>query len=394
MDENQTEIDGQGVVTDLADEDVVINFCLQNKITKSAIDELLKRGFNSLEALSLVIMDDLISPKIPVGQRRLILHIAGSLKQKPSPKDDTPGVGSVAGTANPAPTNETTPRPPTEIAETSGTATEDSTGANRPGIPEISQAPINGAHHTSTTNTPVNNDLFQHVSNLLQEQQRLSSATIASNSPTQVSWNDPQVHLSAAAGKSTSNYLDICDFAQTCLEEEVVLGSQGDQQIIVKSGPKKPRLENLTLCQWSVANLAILYKLVGEGKLQGSALMDYLSYTTKIYQLVQRYSLVSVLLYDREYRKLQASLNFRWGTDVQHLSNIHLQARDKPAAQGSQKKAPTQFKQNKGGPAKTDICRNYNSQKGCAFSDCKFKHVCIIPGCKQGHSALAHNQAK
>ena len=80
MDENQTEIDGQGVVTDLADEDVVINFCLQNKITKSPIDELLKRGFNSLEALSLVIMDDLISPKIPVGQWRLILHIAGSLK--------------------------------------------------------------------------------------------------------------------------------------------------------------------------------------------------------------------------------------------------------------------------------------------------------------------------
>ena len=129
----------------------------------------------------------------------------------------------------------------------------------------------------------------------------------------------PQVHLSSAAGKSTSNYLDICDF----VEVEVVLGAQGDQQIVMKSGPKKPRLENITLCQWSVANLAILYKLVGENKLQGTALMDYLSYTTKIYQLVQRYTLVSVMLYDREYRKLQASLKFRWGTDVQHLSNIH-----------------------------------------------------------------------
>ena len=101
-----------------------------------------------------------------------------------------------------------------------------------------------------------------------------------------------------------------------------MLGGHGEQQVIVKSGPKKPRLENITLCQWSVANLAILYKLVGENKLQGPSLMDYLSYTTKIYQLVQRYSLVSVLLYDREYRKLQASLKFRWGTDVQHLSNI------------------------------------------------------------------------
>ena len=92
---------------------------------------------------------------------------------------------------------------------------------------------------------------------------------------------------------------------------------------IVKSGPKKPRLENLTLCQWSVANLFILYKLVSDMKLVGPALMDYLSYTTKVYQLVQRYSLESVLLFfDREYRKLLASMNFRWG-------------RDKPAAPAS-----------------------------------------------------------
>ena len=193
------------------------------------------------------------------------------------------------------------------------------TGAARHVVPGNIQAPSNGVHYAASNNGAVN-DLFQHVNRLLVEQQRLASSNFDTNSPSQVSWNDPQIHLSAAAGKSTSSYLDICDFAQTCVEEEVVLGSQGDQQIIVKSGPKKPRLENLTLCQWSVANLAILYKLVGENKLQGSALMDYLSYTTKIYQLVQRYSLVSVLLYDREYRKLQASLN----SDGEWMFNIYL----------------------------------------------------------------------
>ena len=62
-----------------------------------------------------------------------------------------------------------------------------------------------------------------------------------------------------------------------------------------------------------------LYNVVNEGKLVGPSLMDYLSYTTKVYQLVQRFSLVSVLLFDREYHKLQGSMNFRWGTDVQHL---------------------------------------------------------------------------
>ena len=98
------------------------------------------------------------------------------------------------------------------------------------------------------------------------------------------------------------------------MEEEVVVGGQGEQQLVIKAGPKKPRLESLTLSQWSVANLGILYKLANEGKLGGPSLMDYLSYTTKVYQLVQKYSLVSVLLYDREYRKLQGALGFRWGT--------------------------------------------------------------------------------
>ena len=46
--ENPAEIEGQAIVSDLADEDVVINFCLQNKIAKSAIDELLKRGFSMM----------------------------------------------------------------------------------------------------------------------------------------------------------------------------------------------------------------------------------------------------------------------------------------------------------------------------------------------------------
>ena len=141
---------------------------------------------------------------------------------------------------------------------------------------------------SSSTSTPTNNDdLFQHISGLVQQQQQqLVSSNDAFNITLQVSWNDPQFHLLSAAGKSTSSYLDICDFAQSCVEEEVVLGSHGDKQFIFKSRPKNPRLKNMILSQWSVANLAILIKLVGKNKLQGPGLMDYLSYMTKIYQMV------------------------------------------------------------------------------------------------------------
>ena len=136
------------------------------------------------------------------------------------------------------------------------------------------------------------------------------------NQEPQPLWNDPQIHIASATGKSTSTFYDVCDFVPHSLDEELVVGGQGEHQVVIKSGPKKPKLESLTLSQWSIANLAILYKLVNEGKLVGPSLMDYLSYTTKVYQLIQRFSLVSVLLFDREYRKLQGSMNFRWGTDV------------------------------------------------------------------------------
>ena len=58
--------------------------------------------------------------------------------------------------------------------------------------------------------------------------------------PSHPSWNDPQIHISSASGKSVSAFLDICDFVQVSVEEDVVLGSQCGQQIVVKSGPKKP----------------------------------------------------------------------------------------------------------------------------------------------------------
>ena len=201
------------------------------------------------------------------------------------------------------------------------------------------------------------------------------------------------IHKFTFLQRRISGFLSIILRLRTNVEEEVVLGGHGDQQVIVKSGSKKPRLENLTLSQWSLANLAILYCLVNDHKLQGSSLMDYLSYTTKIYQLVQRYSLVSVLLIDREYRKLQTMIKFRLGTDVQHLSNIHLQSRDKPVVQGNQSKKvlpPNRPSKNGRNRSETAVCRNYNSQKGCTFTDCKFRHVCILPGCNQSHSALNH----
>ena len=70
--------------------------------------------------------------------------------------------------------------------------------------------------------------------------------------------------------------------------------------------------------------------------------MDYLSYTTKIYQFVQRCNLVSVFLYDKEYRQLQANMGFRWRFNVQHLHKLHLEPRVKMTHTNRSQKEPNQ----------------------------------------------------
>ena len=133
--------------------------------------------------------------------------------------------------------------------------------------------------------------------------------------PNDATWADPQIFLKMAAGKAEhETFYDIVDFINlygTVQQEEVVGSGQNGAQLIWKTGPRKPKLSSVTLPQWSVANLAIMSRLTEDGKLIGEAVTDYLSYTTRIYLMLQRYDITSVFLYDREYRRLQARNGFR-----------------------------------------------------------------------------------
>ena len=52
---------------------------LENQIQCSVVNEIIERGFDSLEALSLLDPEDIKSQKIPVEQKRLLVHVAKSL---------------------------------------------------------------------------------------------------------------------------------------------------------------------------------------------------------------------------------------------------------------------------------------------------------------------------
>lgn len=80
------------------------------------------------------------------------------------------------------------------------------------------------------------------------------------------SWQDPQVllkSLSASNNSTYSNHLDIVDFVNVggAQSEKVMSDNSGFQ--ISCSGPNKPKLEKLTLRQWSTANLTIFFPFRG-----------------------------------------------------------------------------------------------------------------------------------
>ena len=325
---------------------------------------------------------------------------------------------------------------PASQAATGGSqlASQTATGSSQPAYQTgsgNSQPPhqtVTGNSHISQQGSPAEDPYLQALrthqlhsgQSILQNSQSVNAGTLNSsgmnngalfqngqgisgnmNVPTIESWKDPQIYLSrAASGKSSPSHYDITDFVTGMVEEEVVVGGNGSHQVVLKSGPKKPKLENVTLAQWCVANNAILYRLVSESKLNTNNMLDYISYSTKVCELVQRFTLVSVLLYDRNYRQLQAQNGFRWGTDVPHLQNVHLIPRI-PRPNGNQPQTggpsqPSRSHQNSG-PLTLDwrvICKLFNTKAGCNYKECRYVHQCSYNECHQVHSATTHYQGK
>lgn len=197
----------------------------------------------------------------------------------------------------------------------------------------------------------------------------------------------------------------IVDFVTNIVpqDEEETLGNQGNAKIVVTYGPKKPKLETVTLPQWVIANTRIFYTLLSQGKLANQAtIQHYLTYTVKIMELSSKYDWKSILLYDNEFRNLQAVYNLPWSFDSNHLHTVMLQ----PKANQynlSPKQPPTPNPNPRSTFANFTsdgrvICRNFNGQKGCMLHSCNFAHVCNrkVAGkaCGLSHPGISHKLAE
>ena len=133
--------------------------------------------------------------------------------------------------------------------------------------------------------------------------------------------------------KSTDNGqgkpLRIVDFVSRLRpteEEKIITTESGSQTTLLLSvGNKKPKLENISVEEFSIANIRIFYELLTSGKLPSAAdIRDYLSYSIKVLELARKYSWESVLKYDDEYRIVQHMYGYPWSYDQGHLQEVML----------------------------------------------------------------------
>lgn len=352
------------------------------KLSEDTATELINQGFDSMEAISTIEKDDLTRFRIPFGQQKVLWKaVSKTFLAKEADKMAATHAEVVTDGAN---------------LKEGGSGNKGGGSANK-----------DGGAHASDVVVPSEDVYVREVMSLMKahrdndKEQSVACRQINSSNPGDgfiepQSWKDPQVFLKSV--DPNVDYYDIVDFVdfKGNTSDEKLLSEASGGTLIFRSGPAKPKLENLNVTQWSIANLAILQKLLVTGDLQSANMLDYLSYTMRIYQLISTCELSSVLFFDREYRKMQKQHKFRWATDVPHLHSVFL--RPKPqsyAPVSSQKFANVQQKPHSivfasHTPNGKPICKRFNSRKGCFLPNCKFEHVCGKPGCADKHPVFQH----
>ena len=239
-------------ITTLSDEEIVLNWASQSKVSRDGIEKLFKECFDSMEAMLLLEDDDLARTKIPRGQQKLILAVVNKLLKATERAEESAHVQTSAGVGGDV-TQEETP----ETTTTSRVTRSERVGnqSAHTGNQETSQ---HGGAQLSTINT----DAFTVLLNNLPAGQSVARNNIVPNSQHNVfsgpclsisgndssgvnmnslnslllnqsaanvsqsqSWKDPQIFLeSAASDKSAPTHYDITDFISNQVEEEIVVG--------------------------------------------------------------------------------------------------------------------------------------------------------------------------
>jgi hypothetical protein len=174
---------------------------------------------------------------------------------------------------------------------------------------------------------------------------------------------------------------------------------------LIQIDRKKTHLSQVTLEQWGFVSLGIFNELIRTGELSPLDIKGYVYYTQSIFRLAANHIWHRVLLYDKEYRDLQAKEGLKLGEPQKDLRDFHLVPKSnslKMCTVSAMSKAGQYQKVMKNPGLKStlrrkgpflpegrEICRKFNSGS-CEFQRCRMVHNCAI--CfSRDHKAFEHN---
>lgn len=380
------------------------------KLNEHTATELLRLGFDTMEAVSTIEREDLPTFKIPLGQKKVLMKAVKKTFQSDSEAEQS---GKAEGSNMAA-----TAHSDGQIEATHPAGLASDTTQNGGNLTSGINNQDGGAHG----NIPKPDDAYvQEILKMMANHKQTMGQSTVSNVQNSTgsdnalvisdiqSWKDPQLFFKSTNIDPNVNFFDITDYVPNPFggiidsDDKLMVSQASSGQLVFKSGPAKPKLESLSVTQWSMANLSILQKLMFTGELSNDHVADYLSYTMRVYHLFSSCEMVSVLFYDREYRRLQKQHQFRWGTDVPHLHSVFLRPKffqnhlPRPNSQVHSAKQALQNRPHTVSyashtPSGKPICKKFNSRKGCVMQHCKFEHVCALPGCAEKHPAFQHTK--
>ena len=151
----------------------------------------------------------------------------------------------------------------------------------------------------------------------------------------------------------------------------------------------KIKLDDVTIPQWLSANARILLQLMDS--MTTDEVRDYLKYTAKVGDYLQKSDSTSVFLLDEEHRRMVASEGQKWNDVDGDKRFFYLES-----SESSTKAQASNFRKKPRGNLPMDnngnpICLSFNSEKGCTRSWCSYSHVCSMQGCQASHPRHLHN---
>ena len=223
--------------------------------------------------------------------------------------------------------------------------------------------------------------------------------------PTGVAVGQPSASTYLNQHSAPGKPLHIVDYLSSnsqIYEEEIpIAGTAGDSRVVIKTGPRRPKVEAVTPSQWFAANCRMIDEMMVDAQCTPIHLRSYIAYVAKTCELSDRYVWGSVMLYDEEYRTQQARQQFPWGTDMPHFHTVFLREKHNTSHVGEHHSTVKKGGFNRGHergryrpPSQQDTkepCRLYNVER-CNFPNCRYPHICNVQGCGQSHPQTQHTK--